>query len=286
MNERPERRTPLNRDRVLRAAVALADREGVDAVSMRKLADELGVVPMALYKHVANKEDLRSGMVDVVISAYDPPEPSSDWKKAVRGRILSARRALLEHPWARRVIESQRQRTPTVLSYMDSLSGMFMAGGLSPDLTHHAMHALGYRIWGFSPEAFEDPNAFPIPDDPAERDEMIRQVGETYPHILRIAMAASGDDVSAVGRTCDEQYEFEFALDLLLDAVEQLHERGWNSDGHTQGSTGSRSVVETPRQEGAASPHGWSTTNTELQSGRSGCVPARSIWRHSSSVSR
>ena len=222
-------RTPLNRDRVLRAAVELADQSGIDAVSMRNLAEKLDVVPMALYKHIANKEDLLGGMVDVVISTYDPPDTGPDWKSAVRTRILSARRALLKHPWARPVIESRRQRTPAVLGYMDSLSGMFMAGGFSADLTHHAMHALGYRIWGFNPEAFEDPDAFPIPDNPSELETMLRQVSEVYPHIVAIAMDAAGGDISAVGQSCDEQYEFEFALDLLLDAFEQLHHQNWNS---------------------------------------------------------
>ena len=222
-------RSPLNRERVLRAAVALADERGVEDVSMRKLSQRLGVVPMALYKHVADKEDLLAGMVDVVIAGYDPGDTGSEWKAAVRSRVLAARRALLRHPWARPVIESRRRRTPAVLAYMDSLSGTFMAGGLSADLTQHAMHALGYRIWGFSPEAFEDPNAFTIPDDPVAREAMLRQVGETYPHILAIALDASGGDITAAGPTCDEQFEFEFALDLLLDAFERLHEAGWSS---------------------------------------------------------
>lgn len=224
-----DRRTPLNRERVLGAAVALADRDGVESLSMRKLAKDLDVVPMALYKHVANKEDLLAGMVDVVIAEYDPPRTDSDWKGAIRSRILSARRALVRHPWSRRAIESQKQRTPAVLAYMDSLSGMFMAGGFTPNLTHHAMHALGYRIWGFSPEAFEDPEAFPIPDDPEEQEAMLRQVSQVYPNIVAIAMDASGGDLTAVGSSCDEQYEFEFALDLLLDAFEKLQIAGWTS---------------------------------------------------------
>jgi len=223
------KRTPLNRERALRAAVALADRDGIESVSMRNLAGRLDVVPMALYKHVANKEDLLDGMVDTVIEEYDPPDVDLEWKRAVRSRILSARRILLRHPWARSVIETRRRRTPAVLAYMDTLAGSFMAGGLSADLTHYAMHALGYRIWGFNPEAFEDPGAFPIPDDPAEQAEMLRQVTEVYPHIAAIAMDASGGDITATGQACDEQFEFEFALDLLLDAVEQLHEVGWTS---------------------------------------------------------
>src|SRR5687767_13602639 len=99
-------RTPLNTERVLRAAVALADERGVDSLSMRNLAQELGVVPMALYKHVANKDELLDGMVDVVIGEIDPPLTGVDWKTAIRERVLSARRVLLRHRWASRVIET------------------------------------------------------------------------------------------------------------------------------------------------------------------------------------
>src|SRR5438093_9241414 len=101
------RRAPLSRDRVLRAAVALADEVGMEALSMRKLAEDLGVVPMAFYKHVANKEELLDGIVDVIVGEIDPPIDGADWKRAVRQRILSARRCLVRHPWASRVIESR-----------------------------------------------------------------------------------------------------------------------------------------------------------------------------------
>src|SRR5215210_4032890 len=119
------RRIPLSRDRVLRAAVALADDAGIESLSMRRLAQELGVVPMALYKHVANKEELLDGMADVVVGEIDPPDPDVDWKSAVRQRILSARQALLRHPWASRVIESRTRPTPATLAYLDSMIGMF-----------------------------------------------------------------------------------------------------------------------------------------------------------------
>jgi AcrR family transcriptional regulator len=102
-------RTPLSRDRVLEAAVALADGDGADGLSMRRLAAELGVVPMALYKHVANKDEMFDGMIDVVVGEIDPPRTDVDWKTAVRDRVLSARRALMRHPWACRV---GRQRRP------------------------------------------------------------------------------------------------------------------------------------------------------------------------------
>ncbi len=228
MAQATTRRTgALTRERALAAAVELADREGIDAVSMRHLATQLGVVPMALYKHVTNKDDLLSGMVDVLIAEYDPPSPGGDWKQSVRSRILSARDVLERHPWARTVFESRTKRTPAVLGYMDSLAGMFISGGLSPDLTHHGMHALGHRIWGFSPEGFDDPDALPVPEDPHEREAMIAYVSQTYPSILAIAKASS--DGVPDGARCDEQFEFEFTLDLLLEAFQRLHDAGWMS---------------------------------------------------------
>ena len=224
------RRAPLSRERVLRAAVALADEVGIEALSMRKLAQELGVVPMALYKHVAGKDELVDGMVDLVIDEFERPDPGVDWQEDVRARVLSARRAVLRHPWARRAIESRTRRTPTVLGYMDAVTGAFLGGGFSADLTHHVMHALGNRIWGFSPELFEEA---PDPDRPAPTPEageaMLREFAQRYPHILTVATAATAGDLGRVGEGCDEQFEFEFALDLLLDGFDRLRRRGWTS---------------------------------------------------------
>jgi AcrR family transcriptional regulator len=221
------RRAPLSRDRVLLAAVALADRAGIDSVSMRQLAHELGVVPMALYKHVANKDELLDGMIDVVVGEVGPPARGTGWKSAVRQRILSARQALLRHPWASRVIESRHNPTPAVLAYLDSMIGLFRAGGLSVDLTHHVMHALGSRILGFSQELFDD-----TPDlDPQAQAIMVSAMADRYPHVTELALAAAHDERSVVGQGCDDQFEFEFALDLLLDGFERLHRRGWKSTG-------------------------------------------------------
>ncbi|MFD5432730.1 TetR/AcrR family transcriptional regulator [Kitasatospora sp. NPDC127067] len=220
-----ERRKPLNRDRVLRAAVARADQSGIEALSMRSLAQELGVVPMALYKHVANKEQLLDGMVELVVGEIDPPADGPDWRSAIRERVLSARRALLRHPWALRVIESRGTPTPAVLDYLDSVIGTFRGGGLSVDLTHHAMHALGSRVWGFTQELFP---ASPG-DEPGEQAAALRAMAARYPHIAEIAMARAHDGASVVGSGCDDQFEFEFALDLLLDGFARLHERGWSS---------------------------------------------------------
>jgi AcrR family transcriptional regulator len=206
---------------VLRAAVALADEGGVESLSMRKLAGELGVVPMALYKHVANKDALLDGMIDVVVSEIDAPLEGADWKTAIRTRILSARRALLRHPWASRVMESRTEPTPTVLAYMDSMIGMFLAGGFPMDLVHHTMHAMGSRLMGFTQELFNDTTD----TDPQMEQEMFTALAGTLPNIYRLYLTVTHDDASVVGPGCDDQFEFEFALDLLLDGLERLRDR-------------------------------------------------------------
>ncbi|MDQ0585544.1 AcrR family transcriptional regulator [Streptomyces rishiriensis] len=116
---------------------------------MRNLAQALGVVPMALYKHVANKNESLDGMIDVLMAEIDPPAEGSDWKSTVRGRVLSARGMLLRHPWAPAVIESRtKARTtppPAVMAYLDSMIGVFRAGGFSVHPVHHALHFMGSR---------------------------------------------------------------------------------------------------------------------------------------------
>jgi AcrR family transcriptional regulator len=214
------RRVTLSRDRVLRAAVTLADNIGIESLSMRRLADELGVVPMALYKHVANKEELLDGMLDIVVGEIDPPLTGTDWKSAVRQRILSARQALLRHAWASRVLESRSNPTPVLLDYMNSMIGIFRASGFSVNLTHHLMHAIGSRLLGFTQELFDDTQtAEGMPAD------VLREMARRYPYVAEIAGAASHDGDTVVGPGCDDQFEFEFSLDLLLDGIERLRLR-------------------------------------------------------------
>ena len=211
-------REPLTKERILLAAVALADQGGVDSLSMRKVAQELGVVPMALYKHVANKDEMLDGMVDAVVGEIDPPLADADWKTTMRERVLSARRALLRHPWASQVIESRTNPTPMVIGYMDSMIGILRKGGFSVDLTHHAMHAMGSRALGFSQELFDD-----TPDDPPAVQAIQAQwMAETYPNISEMVAGITHDDATVVGLGCDDQFEFEFALDLMLDGLERL----------------------------------------------------------------
>jgi AcrR family transcriptional regulator len=222
-----ESRVPLTRERVLRTAVELADESGIEALSMRKLAQALDVVPMALYRHVANKDELLDALVDVVVGEIDPPLEGADWKTALRARILSARRALLRHPWASRLMESRKTPTPVVLGYMDSMIGMFRTGGFSLDLTHHALHAMGSRMFGFTQELFNDTSDV----DPAAEAEMWGSMAGTYPYIFEIFSEISHDDASTVGPGCDDQFEFEFALDLMLDGLEKRKRRPTGSGG-------------------------------------------------------
>jgi hypothetical protein len=169
---------------------------------------------------VANKDELLDGMVDVVVGEIDPPPEGTDWKTAIRRRVLSARSALLRHPWASRVLESRTDPTPTVLQYMDSMIGIFRAGGFSIDLTHHAMHAMGSRLLGFSQELFDDS----VDLDPAATAVMLQRMAGRYPSITELVTAITHDDASVVGQGCDDQFEFEFALDLLLDGLERLRD--------------------------------------------------------------
>jgi AcrR family transcriptional regulator len=223
VEERSRTREPLSRERILQAAVALADEGGVESLSMRKIAQQLGVVPMALYKHVANKDDLLDGLVDAVIGEIDPPLQGVDWKTAVRERILSARRSLLRHPWASQVIESRAEPTPTIIGYIDSMMGLFLSGGFSVDLMHHTMHVMGSRILGFSQELFDDTASMPE----EEAIAMWTEMADSYPNIAALVGEISGgtishDEGSTVGGGCDDQFEFEFALDLMLDGLERL----------------------------------------------------------------
>ena len=228
----PAHRAPLSRARVLQAAMGYADTLGIDALSMRSLAAELGVVPMALYKHVTGKDDLLDGMIDVVVGTIIRAQATGRWKQDVRERILAARKSLLQHTWSRRVLESRPAMTPAMLAHLDSLTGLFVDGGLSVDLTHHVMHALGNRMWGFSQELFAATPSSDAASFNAQRDALPTQ----HPHLAQIAMAAAHPRPDGTGRGCDDQYEFEFALDLVLDGTEILHTQRWRPADRSTGA--------------------------------------------------
>ncbi|AWB89751.1 TetR/AcrR family transcriptional regulator C-terminal domain-containing protein [Salinibacterium hongtaonis] len=217
----PIPRRSLDRERVLDAAIALADETGLEDASMRRLAEGLGVTPMALYKHVANRGQLIDGMLDRLVASIDPPAQHLPWQKALRARILSARAVMNAHPWAQTAIETRATASPTVLAYMDSLMAIMFEGGLSADLVHHAMHALSTRMWGITRDVLPTPA---VPEDPEERAQAMAAFAVTYPAIVRMATTAPH-----AGAACDDDAEFVFAIDLLIDGFARLHERGWES---------------------------------------------------------
>lgn len=216
-------RVRLQRERVLTAAVDLADSIGIDAVSMRRLAAELGVVPMALYKHVADKDALVDGMVDVALSELGPLEQVGAWRPTVRRRVLATREVMLRHPWLRRVLETRPTSTLSVLSYTDSLIAVFREAGFSDVLTHHVMHAFGSRMWGFTQELADDGGDPPPP-------EALAALAQHFPNIAAMAAVAGHDGSSVVAQGCDDQVEFEFALDLLLEGFDRLHQADWRPE--------------------------------------------------------
>jgi AcrR family transcriptional regulator len=219
-------RKPLSRERVLRAAVELADERGFEALTMRNLGQQLGVEAMSLYNHVSNKEDILDGVVDVVgaeVVAAVEALPRGEWKETMRRWILAAREVMLRHRWAPGVLESRTQPPPSIMGYFDSLLGLMLEGGFSMDLAHHAMHALGSRALGFSQELFvtDDDDV-----DPDLMAVMIRQTAAVYPNLAELLKVVYHDPDTTLGG-CDDQFEFEFGLDLLLDGLERLRDREW-----------------------------------------------------------
>jgi AcrR family transcriptional regulator len=208
-------RIPLNKQRVLRAALALADRHGVGSLSMRKLAQELGVEAMSLYHHVANKGDILDGIVDVVFSEIDLPSGEGDWKAAMRHRAISARKALRRHPWATGLMESRSTPGPATLRHHDAVLGILRNAGFSIELAAHAYSLLDSYIYGF---ALEETSL------PFQSSEELAAVAETmlgdlrageYPHLTEMAVE------HALQPGYDYRNEYEFGLDLILDGLEQ-----------------------------------------------------------------
>jgi AcrR family transcriptional regulator len=225
-----KRRPPLTRERVLHAAVALADERGLDALTMRALGQELQVEAMSLYNHVSNKEDVLNGVIEVVgaeivaaVAEIEPPASKEDWKPVLRKRILAARDVILRHRWAPAVFETRTDLPPVLIGYYDESLGLMREGGMSLDLAHHAMHAIGSRMLGFTQELFVTDDS---DTDPATMELMIRQMGAQFPHLAELMKIVAHDPDSTVGG-CDDQFEFEFGLDLLLDGLERLRTQAW-----------------------------------------------------------
>ena len=209
-------RTPLTKERVLEAAVQLADRGGIDGLSMRKLGQALGVEGMALYRHVRDKEAILDGIVDTVMSEVVVPERAADWKIAMRELSVAARLVMLRHPWAPAVLVARPQVGPATLRHIDSVLAILDAGGFSIDMAHHALHVLGSRVFGFTQDPFNDAND--VRPDPATAAAIAQALAVSYPSVGKLAAAATHD--GGLGG-CDDDFEFAFGLDLILDGLER-----------------------------------------------------------------
>ena len=207
-------RKSLSRARILAAALELVDEQGIEALSMRKLGQSLGFEAMSLYNHVANKDDLVDGILDLVLAEMEPPALDGGLP-AIRSSALAAHDALRRHPWAARLLMASGSVRPARIEYMDALLGALRNAGFSPETTYHAYHVLDAHIVGFSlwqtahgtiPEDIEDVRGF--------IDEMVPPA--TYPHLHEHALqhleGGPHQDVPA----------FEYGLDLLLESLERL----------------------------------------------------------------
>jgi AcrR family transcriptional regulator len=214
------RRQPLSRERVLHAAVALADKGGFASLTMRKLAKELGVEAMSLYNHVASKDDLLDGMIDIVFSEIEAPSTEDDWKAALRKRAVSTREALGRHRWAIGRMEGRTNHGPANLRLHDAVLGCLRAAGFSVEMAVRAYSVQDAYIYGFalqqrdmSPESASDFAAV------AQRqmDEYQAVLGD-YPHLVEVV----GGHVATAGY--DYATEFVFGIDLILDGLDGLRD--------------------------------------------------------------
>ncbi len=214
-----EPRVPLNKERVLRAAVELADEVGVAALTMRKLAQRLDVEAMSLYHHVANKSDVLDGMVDVVFGEIELPSTDVEWKTAMRQRAGAMRDALNRHPWAIGLMESRRNPGPATLRHHDAVLGCLRRAGFSVAMTAHVYSVLDSYIYGFAMQEQNMP--FNSPEElESLADTIMQQVSaDTHPHFTEMATEY------ALQPGYSYANEFEFGLDLILDGLERATTR-------------------------------------------------------------
>jgi AcrR family transcriptional regulator len=211
-------RKPLTRKRVLRAAMAHADRLGLSELSMRKLAEVLGVAPMALYRHIANKDDLIDAMIDVVFTEIELPARDADWRTAMRQRAISVRDALERHRWAIGLMESRLHPGPANLRHHDAVLGNLRAAGFSVEMTAHAYSVLDSYIYGFALTKMNLPFENGRGDVPDIAQGMLEPFpANTYPNLVEFIE----DHDMKPGYRYGE--EFEYGLDLILAGLEKVH---------------------------------------------------------------
>jgi AcrR family transcriptional regulator len=215
----PESRAPLTRERVLRAAVALADEKGLDSLTMRELGLRVGVEAMSLYNHVANKDDILDGMVDLVVAEIILPADSADWKEAMRQRAISARAVFSLHPWASALIDSRETSGPARLRYLDWVVGTLRRAGFSLEMTTRAFSLVDSYIYGFGRQQFNVAAVGDVvPEDIAEG--FLRAIpADEYPYLREMVV----DYARETGY--DDSADFRFGLDLILEGLQRLLEK-------------------------------------------------------------
>lgn len=213
---RRERRRPLSRERVIGAAISLADAHGIDALSMRRLAQELGVEAMSVYHHVANKDDILDGIVQVVAEEIELPEPGMEWKAAIRRTAGSAHEVLVRHPWAANLILSGAGSGVARLRYMDGILGVLRGAGFSADMTDHGYHALDSHIMGFT--------LWQVGMNLGTEEELKAMAADFLKQldVSEFPYLAEHIEQHLRPRDADEVGEFEFGLGLILDGLERL----------------------------------------------------------------
>jgi AcrR family transcriptional regulator len=210
-----DRRIPLNRDRVLNAAISMVDEGGVEALSMRKLGQTLGVEAMSLYNHVANKDDILDGIVDFVLSEIELPSADEDWETAIRKCAISAHDSFVRHPWACNLVMSSPRVRPARLRYMESLLRRLREAGFSAEATYHAYHALDSHILGFTLwQAGHSIDREKLADLVATFFQQLPF--DEYPYLAEHA------EQHMTGFGHEEEGEFEFGLRLILDGLKRL----------------------------------------------------------------
>jgi AcrR family transcriptional regulator len=208
-------RAPLSRERVLRAALVLADTGGIESLTMRKLGQELQVEAMSLYNHVAGKDDILDGIVDLVFSEIALPSGPADWKTAARERAISAREALRRHPWATSLMHSRTNPGPASLRHHDSVLGSLRKAGFPLVMAAHAVSVIDGYVYGFALQQANMP--LHTPEQVAEVGEnILRQLDHEYPNLAEMITD------HAMKPDYDYSDEFKFGLDLILDGLEGL----------------------------------------------------------------
>jgi AcrR family transcriptional regulator len=210
-------RAPLSKERVLAAAVALADGEGLAALSMRRLGEALGVEAMSLYRHVANKEDILDGIVDMVVGEIAAPEVGGAWQAAMRRRAVSAHAVLMRHPWATMLLVSRANVGPAMLRYVDATIGCLRAAGFSFVTADHAWNAIDSHVYGFTLQRLN----FPFkPEEYAKMAQLFlpQLPAGAFPHLVGMSM-------EVIAGRHDGLHDLGFGLDLILEGLERVRVR-------------------------------------------------------------